>query len=319
MKRGEIPSIGGLTSFVSAAQHGSFTRAAKELNLTQGAISRQIHELESHLGVRLFERIRQRVILTDGGRIYLAHVKRALDDLAIATRKVVALSDSSILNLVTLPTFASRWLIPRLPDFQKKHPRILVHLTTRQQPLDIALEPFDAVVYFGAPNWPGTISHHLMDAEMVAVCSPSLKAKSAIKKPSDVAKFPLLHQMARPNRWAEWMAEAGVPHDRPLLGHTYQLAMLSQAAVAGLGIALLPLYLVEQEIEDGKLEIVGGHFLKAMTTYYLIVPELRASSTPLRAFTKWVIDEAQAWTSSNGAFASPAKANGHLSIAPGAE
>ena len=80
-----------------------------------------------------------------------------------------------------------------------------------------------------------------MDAEMVAVCSPSLKAKSAIKKPADVAKFPLLHQMARPNRWAEWMADAGVPHDRPLLGHTYQLAMLSQAAVAGLGIALLPL------------------------------------------------------------------------------
>jgi LysR family transcriptional regulator, glycine cleavage system transcriptional activator len=319
LKRGEIPSIGGLTSFVSAAQHGSFTRAAKELNLTQGAISRQIHELENHLGVRLFERIRQRVILTDGGRIYLAHVKRALDDLAIATRKVVALSDSSILNLVTLPTFASRWLIPRLPDFQKKHPRILVHLTTRQQPLDIAIEPFDAVVYFGAPNWPGTISHHLMDAEMVAVCSPSLKAKSAIKKPADVVKFPLLHQMARPNRWAEWMADAGVPHDRPLLGHTYQLAMLSQAAVAGLGIALLPLYLVEQEIEDGKLEIVGGHFLKAMTSYYLIVPESRASSTPLRAFTKWVIDEAQAWTSSNGAFARPAKANGHLSIAPGAE
>jgi LysR family transcriptional regulator, glycine cleavage system transcriptional activator len=317
LKRGEIPSIGGLMSFVSAAQQGSFTRAAKELCLTQGAISRQIHELENHLGVRLFERVRQRVVLTDAGRLYLASVKRALDDLAIATRKVVALSDSSILNLVTLPTFASRWLIPRLPDFQKKNPRILLHLTTRQRPIDIALEPFDAVVFFGAPNWPGTIAHHLMDVEMVAVCSPKLKAKSIIKKPADVLKFPLLHQMARPTRWMEWLVEAGVPHNGPVQGHTYQLAMLSQAAVAGLGIALLPRYLVEQELEDKTLEIVGGHFLRAMTTYYLIVPESRASSTSLQAFTKWLIEQAQDWSSSNGHFVRPAKANGVWATAKG--
>jgi len=319
LKRGEVPSIGGLTSFVSAAQHGSFTRAAKELNLTQGAVSRQIHELESHLSVRLFERVRQRVILTDAGRLYLASVRRALDDLAIATRKVVALSDSSILNLVTLPTFASRWLIPRLPDFQRKNPRILMHLTTRQRPIDIAVEPFDAVVFFGTPNWPGTISHHLMDVEMVAVCSPKLKAKSVIKKPADVLKFPLLHQMARPTRWMEWMAEAGVPHSGPLQGHTYQLAMLSQAAAAGLGIALLPRYLVEQELEDKTLEIVGGHFLKAMTTYYLIVPESRASSTSLQAFTKWLIEQAQEWNGSNRLFAHPAKSNGRWATAEGPE
>src|ERR1700730_966198 len=132
LKRGEIPSIGELTSFVAAAQHGSFTRAAGELNLTQGAISRQIRELEIHLGIRLFERIRQRVVLTDAGKTYLAQVKKALDDLADATQRVASFSNSTTLNLVALPTFAARWLVPRLPNFQRVNPKIMVHITARQ-------------------------------------------------------------------------------------------------------------------------------------------------------------------------------------------
>jgi LysR family transcriptional regulator, glycine cleavage system transcriptional activator len=223
-----------------------------------------------------------------------------LDDLATGTRKVVAYSDSSILNLVVLPTFASRWLIPRLPDFQKKHPQIIVHLTTRQRPVDIAVEPYDAVVYYGVPNWSGTISHHLMDLKMVAVCSPKLKAKRAIKAPADVVKFPLLHQMERPNRWSEWMTAAGLPHNGQLRGHTYQLPMLSHAAMAGLGIAFLPRYLIEEELADKRLEMVGNGFLEARTTYYLIVPEARASSNALQAFTKWLMTESRAWSAANG-------------------
>jgi LysR family glycine cleavage system transcriptional activator len=108
LKRTEIPSIGGLTSFVAAAQHGSFTRAASELNLTQGAISRQIREVESHLGIRLFERVRQRVVLTDAGRIYLSQVKKALDELAGATQRLTSFSNTTRLNLIALPTFAAR-------------------------------------------------------------------------------------------------------------------------------------------------------------------------------------------------------------------
>jgi LysR family glycine cleavage system transcriptional activator len=250
--------------------------------------------------VQLFERVRQRAVLTDAGRYYLTQVKRALDDLAVASRRVVSYSDSSILNLVVLPTFAARWLIPRLPAFQKKHPRITMHLTTRQHPIDVALEPFDAVVYFGVPNWPGTISYHLMDVEMVAVCNPKLKGKRTIKTAADLTKFPLLHQMARPNRWADLMAEAGVSQYGPLHGDTYQLAMLSQAAVAGLGIALLPRYLIEQELADKQLEIVGSHFLHEKTSYYLIVPESRASSNPIQAFTKWLIEETQVWNENGG-------------------
>jgi LysR family glycine cleavage system transcriptional activator len=304
LKRGEIPSIGGLTSFVAAAQHGSFTRAADELNLSQGAISRQIREIESHLGVRLFERIRQRVVLTDAGKLYLAQVKSALDELTEATRKVSSFSNGTILNLVALPTFATRWLVPRLPVFQRKYPAITVNVTTRQSPTDHVREPFDAAVFHSAPHWPGTISHFLMDADMVAVASPKLNARQAIKRAADVAKFTLLHNMANRSCWAEWLAETGVRPDGPPHGHTYQdYEMIAQAAVAGLGLALLPRYLVEDHVAAKRLEIVASDFADIKTSYYLVLPEARAGSSAVQAFAEWLIAEARAYKSGTGRLA----------------
>jgi LysR family transcriptional regulator, glycine cleavage system transcriptional activator len=301
LKRGELPSIDGLTAFVAAAEHGSFTRAADQLNLSQGAISRQVHEIESHLGVRLFERIRQRIVLTDAGRLYLPQVKKALDDLAEAARSVAALSNSTILNLVGLPTFTGRWLVPRLSNFQKQNPAITIHITTRQSPIDYAREPFDAAVFHGPPHWPGTISYHLLDEDMVAVASPKLGAGRAIKSAADLAKFPLLHNMGNRNRWAEWMAAAGVALDAPLHGHTYQnYAMIAHAATAGVGIALLPRYLVEEDVASKRLEIVASEFASLKTAYHLILPETRASSNAVQSFAKWLIAEAQAFKTTNG-------------------
>jgi LysR family transcriptional regulator, glycine cleavage system transcriptional activator len=294
LKRGEIPSIGELTSFVAAAQHGSFTRAAGELNLTQGAISRQIRELDIHLGIRLFERIRQRVVLTDAGKTYLSQVRKALDDLADATQRVASFSNSTTLNLVALPTFAARWLVPRLPNFQRVNPKIMVHITARQAPIDSALEPFDAAVFHGASHWPGTISQYLMDEDIVAVCSPKLNARRAIKAPADLVEFPLLHKMGKPNRRAEWMTEVGIAPDALLHGHAYQnFAMVAQAAVAGLGIALLPHYLVEDDIAANRLEIIAGEFVGMTTSNYLILPETRASASAVQAFAQWLTAEAR--------------------------
>jgi LysR family glycine cleavage system transcriptional activator len=301
LKRGEIPSIGELTSFVVAAQHGSFTRAAGELNLTQGAISRQIRELETHLGIRLFERIRQRVVLTDAGKMYLAQVKKALDELADATARVASFSNSTTLHLVALPTFAARWLVPRLPNFQRMNPKIMVHITARQAPIDSALEPFDAAVFHGASHWPGAISQYLMDEDIVAVCSPKFNARRAIKTPADVVEFPLLHKMGKPNRWAEWMAEVGIAPDGLLNGHAYQnLAMIAEAALAGLGIALLPHYLVEDDVAAKRLEIVADDFFDITTSYYLILPETRASASAVQAFAKWLTAEARIFNARGG-------------------
>lgn len=295
MKRGQIPSIGELMSFASAAQHGSFTRAADELSLTQGAVSRQIRMLESRLGVTLFDRVRQRVVLTDPGRLYLSHVEKALNDLATATRQVATFSGSRIFNLAVLPTLATRWLIPRLPDFHRDHPDVTMTLTTRQQPVDFAIEPFDAAISYGSVNWPGTIVHHLMDVDVVPVCSPSLHATRPIRIPADIANYPVLHQLSRPTRWAEWMAEAGVKLDGPLRGDSYQqFSMIAQAAVAGLGVALLPVFMLEEELASRKLEIVSEQFLAIKTSYYLIVPETRASSPAVKLFTDWLLRQPRA-------------------------
>lgn len=301
MKRGELPSIDGLTAFVAAADHGSFTRAADQLNLSQGAISRQVREIELHLGVRLFERIRQRIVLTDAGRLYLPQVKKALDNLAAASRSVASLSNSTILNLVALPTFAGVWLVPRLSNFQKQNPTITLHITTRQSPIDYSSEPFDAAVFHGATHWPGTISYHLMEEDMVPVASPKLGAVHLVKKPSDVTKFRLLHNMGSSNRWAEWLAQAGVQITEPPQGHMYQnYAMIAQAAVAAVGIALLPRYLIDDDVAANRLEIVGNAFADLKTSYHLILPETRASSPAIQAFAKWLIAEAQAFKTTNG-------------------
>lgn len=282
-------------SFVAAAKHGSFTRAADELNLTQGAVSRQIRLLEGRLGIILFERVRQRVVLTDHGKLYLCHVEKALNDLAVATRQVVSFSDITIFDLAVLPTFATRWLIPRLPDFQKSHPEVTIRLTTRQRPVDFATEPFDAAISYGSPNWPSTISHHLMDVDVVPVCSPKLHAGRRIKEPADIATYPMLHQLSRPTRWTEWMQEAGVTLSRPLRGDSFeQFSMIAEAAAAGLGVALLPVFMLEDELASKKLEIVSDQFLATKTSYYLVVPETRASSPAVKLFTPWLIEQARA-------------------------
>ena len=205
------------------------------------------------------------------------------------------------MNLVALPTFAARWLVPRLPNFQRVNPKIMVHITARQAPIDSALEPFDAAVFHGAMHWPGTISQYLMDEDIVAVCSPKLNARRAIKVPADVVEFPLLHKMGKPNRWAEWMVEVGIAPDGLLNGHAYQnFAMVAQAAVAGLGIALLPHYLVEDDVAAKRLEIVAADFVDITTSYYLILPETRASASAVQAFAKWLTVEARIFSSRGG-------------------
>jgi LysR family transcriptional regulator, glycine cleavage system transcriptional activator len=301
LKRGELPSIDGLVAFVAAAEHSSFTRAADQLNLTQGAVSRQVREIETHLGVRLFERVRQRIVLTDAGRLYLPQVKKALRDLRDAGSSIRSLSNNTSLNIASLSTFAGFWLVPRLSHFQKQNPAMTIHVTTWQPPIDYSHAPFDAAILHGASHWPGTISCHLFDEDMVAVASPKLRAGLGVQVAADVAKFPLLHNMGGPSRWIEWMSEAGLELEGPLNGHTYQnYAMVAQAAVAGVGLALLPRYLIEDSVAANRLEIVASGLINLKTSYHLILPETRASSYAIESFAKWLIAEAQAFKTTNG-------------------
>lgn len=294
MNRAHLPSIGALAAFESAARHGSFTRAADELHLTQGAVSRQIRQLEAQLGIALFERVRQRVFLTDVGRLYLGDVTRLLKDLTDATQRAMAFAGGQgTLNIAVLPTLATRWLMPRLPGFLAEHPDTLVNFAVRLVPFDFSAEPFDAAIHYGEPTWPGAVCEPLMPEEMVPVAAKGLKAARGIAAPADLLGLPLLHQVTRPTAWPDWFAAAGLDDPRVHRGPRFeQFSMIAQAAVAGIGIALVPRFLIEEELGSGRLEILFERPLRSTGAYYVVYPEAKAGFSLVRAFTRWLRDRA---------------------------
>ncbi|WP_353182130.1 transcriptional regulator GcvA [Bosea sp. (in: a-proteobacteria)] len=288
-----VPSLSALAAFEAAARHSSFTRAAEELNLTQGAVSRQVAHLEEMLGVSLFERVKKRVSLTVAGAAYAAEVRDGLSRLAAATVSAMAFRGAAgVLNLAILPTFGTRWLIPRLPRFTEAHPGITINFATKLVPFDFAREPLDAAVHFGDPVWPGARLHRLMGEEIVPVASPALVARFGLSEPADVLKAPLLQQSTRPRAWANWLEEQGLPPQRALMGPRFeQFAMVSQAAVAGLGLAIVPRFLVEEELRSGALVIPVERSLIGREGYYLVYPEEKASLPTVAAFRDWLLAE----------------------------
>jgi LysR family glycine cleavage system transcriptional activator len=292
VRRATTPSLGELTAFASAARHCSFSLAAVELSLTQSAISRLIRLLEDKLGVKLFERIKQRVVLTDAGRMFWRDVQSILTDIDGAAHRVRAVGEgTSALNLAVLTTFAARWLIPALPDFLAKHPTITINFAARVSPQDLALQPYDAAIHYGAPVWAGAFVHHLMDEEVLPVCSPAYKAKCEIEAPGDLVKAQLLQQLTRPAAWTAWFEDIGLDHPGSFLGHQFDhFGMAVQAAVAGLGVALVPRFLVTEDLRSKRLIVLFDHALKNNEAYFLVVPEQRAAA--VRPFKEWIIEKA---------------------------
>ncbi len=292
--RSQTPSFAALVAFESAARHMSFTRAAVELALTQGAVSRQIRTLEAIVGVSLFERVRRRVVLTDAGRLYLHDVREALARLGEATERVGAFGRAAApLNLATLPTFGTRWLVPRLPRLAEHAPSLVVNLATRLSPFDFDTEPFDAAIHHGAPIWAGAIAHHLMDETTVPVASPHFRDRHRIRRPADLLGVTLLQQSTRPTAWQRWFRAAGVGQAMVPGGPRYdQFAMVAEAAAAGLGAAMVPRFLVEAELASGRLIVLFDAPFVGDTAYYLVVPEAKAGLPAIRTFRDWLIAEA---------------------------
>ena len=291
-----LPAAAGLLAFEAAARHTSISRAAAELHLTQSAVSRRIRQLETQLGVALFHRVRQRVVLTDAGRIYAVEVRIALQQFSAATQKVMALSGGgALLNLAVLPTLATRWLIPRLGDFAARCPEVTVNFAARAEPFDFAQEPFDAAIHFGAPHWAGATCEYLMHEEVVPVCSPAYRLRHGIREVADLASAVLLQQSTRPTQWAAWFDQVGGDFAHAMRGPRFeQFAMIAQAAVSGLGAALLPSFLVEAEIAAGTLVRLFPQSLHSADAYYLVYPKARAQTPVLLAFRDWILAQSHA-------------------------
>ncbi len=296
--RRKIPSIEALTAFESAARHLSFTRSADELSRTQSAIGRQIAALEAYVGVALFNRVKKRISLTDVGHTYARNVREMLERIERDTLSTMAHQGAGgILELAVIPTFATRWLIPRLPDFYAQHKRITLNLTTRAEPFMFTDTPFDAAIHFGSPVWPGAVAHHLFGEEITPVCHPRLLHGRRYMKPDQLEKHTLLHQSARPDAWRQWLVQAGVHEANCMKGQRYEtFSMLVEAARASLGIALVPRFFVLNEIALGELVIPCNLALRNDRGYYLVYPERKQGSPLLMAFEKWLLEMAKQYS-----------------------
>ena len=294
LRKSFLPPMADLLAFEAAARHTSISRAAAELHLTQSAVSRQVRQLEAHLGMALFHRVRQRVVLTDAGRVYAAELRGALQQLSGATQKIMAFSGAGgLLNLAVLPTLGTRWLIPRLGDFAARHPQVTLNVAARTEPFDFALEPFDAAIHYGAPHWAGAVCAYLMHEQVVPVCSPSYQALHGLRTPKDLGAVLLLQQSTRPTQWSDWFQLVGVDPVHALRGPRFeQFAMIAQAAVSGLGAALLPRFLVQAELASGALVVLSDQALTPSDAYYLVYPESRAQAPLVQAFRDWLLAQA---------------------------
>jgi len=269
-----LPSMALLRCFESAARFESFTLAAKALNLTQSAVSRQVKELEQMLGFDLFRRVGRRVILTETGSKFAAEVALDLERIRQTVFRTMASGDSSVaLRIATLSTFANRWLIPRLPAFEALHPQIEISLSTRLEPFDFKQERFDLAIHFGTDNWPDTKAIHLFDEEMIVVASPEFQKRHQLDDPNKLLSVALLHLETRPSAWSEWLQLAGLS-DRPVLRgkHFDQFSMIIIAALSSLGVGLIPDYLVEEELASGALVKISDIPLETSNAYYVVTP-----------------------------------------------
>jgi LysR family glycine cleavage system transcriptional activator len=291
--RRQIPSTAALAAFESAARHQSFTLAADELAVTQSAVSRQIAGLESFLGVKLFRRSRRGVVLTEAGHGYAATVRARLDDVERDALELMARGNhGGTLELGVVPTFATRWLLPRLAGFQRAHPGITIHLAARARPFLFEDSGLHAAIHAAESGWPGTESRLLLHERLIAVASPSLIAPRKQCKPADVAKLPLLHISTRPHAWRQWFDALGLDVAQDMAGQRMELfSMLIEAAINGLGAALIPRFFVEDELASGRLLALTKHELASDRAYHLIYPPHQADNPALIAFRDWIAAE----------------------------
>lgn len=294
-----LPSTSMLAAFDAAARMGSFTAAARELSLTQGAISRQITALEQQISIRLFQRHKQTICLTEAGKIYAEEVHRALSQIRSATLNIMTNPTGGILNLAILPMFGSRWLMPRLPDFLAKNPQITINTVSKLSPFDFALEDVHCAIHFGRENWAHANCYFLMAEKAIPVCSPKFFKATQLAQADNVCASliaqPLLHITTRPDAWQQWFAEhfietesTGAQNKAKQGMHFEQFSIATNAAIAGLGVALLPKFLIESELERGELMVICNQPLSTHNSYYLVTPDDKKAYAPVIAFKHWL-------------------------------
>lgn len=291
-----LPSLNGLRAFEAAARHLSFTKAAAELNVTQTAVSHMIRRLEEQLGIRLFIRRNRALALTPEAQAYLPAVRSAFDDLRRATEQLRRTDQGRVLTVTTLPSLAAKWLLPRLADFQARHPEIDLRLTASAQVVDLRREGIDAAVRYGHGIWPGHRADFLMTEDVFPVCSPRLLGTGPpLRTPADLAQHTLLHVSSYRENWRMWLTAAGLPALQPAHEVTFDIVVLAlQAAIDGLGVALGRTRIFERDLAAGRLVKPFDITLPADAGFYFVVPAETAEQPKIRVLRDWLLEAAKA-------------------------
>ena len=294
--RRSLPQLNALRSFEAAARHQSFTRAADELCVTQGAVSHQVKALEIELGLKLFNRERQRLIITEAGRGYLTVVRDAFDRIASGTERLLQRQSGGALTVTTSPNFAAKWLVHRMGRFAEAHPDIDLRVSASPQHIDFAREDIDLAIRHGDGTAPGLHVMRLCAETLFPVCSPKLlTGRNALRTPADLRRFPLLHVDDRQswNQWGQWLDFAGVRDidlaHGPVLS---QVSMAIDAAVDGQGVALARTALAAWDLIGGRLVRPFDLEMPVPFAYWIVCPKPSAKLAKIVAFTDWLIAEA---------------------------
>ena len=288
-----LPPLNALKAFEAAARHESFTRAAEELCVTQGAVSHQVKALEAELGMKLFNRQRQRLVITEAGRAYLAVVRDAFDRIADGTQRLLQRQRGGALTVSTSPNFAAKWLVHRLGRFGEAHPEIDLRVSASAHHVDFAREDIDLAVRHGDGTAAGLHVTRLCAEELFPVCSPKLiNGRNPLRGLADLSRFPLLHVNDRQG-WSQWLnfaGEAGVdPARGPVIS---QASMAIDAAVDGQGVALARTALAAWDLIGGRLVRPFDTAMPASYAYWIVCSQATAKLPKIVAFSDWLLAEA---------------------------
>lgn len=296
-----LPPLNSLRAFEAAGRHMSFKKAANELNVTPAAVGHQIKNLEQHLGVQLFQRLNRGLRLTDVGQACLPEVTDGFARLQKAVEMLSKRDTRAVLTITVAPSFAAKWLVPRLHQFREDYPDIAVRIDTDLSVIDLPNAGIDLGIRFCSGNLPGHRVDHLMSEELIPVCNPALLKKSRpLRKPLDLMNFTLLHIEGETSDedwvdWQTWLKLVDHPQVNGAIGPRFTQSMMAvQAAIEGQGVALAPASIVDIDLKNGRLvnpfpDIEG---MPTTFAYYVVSPKNVAEEQTVSAFRNWVVQEA---------------------------
>ncbi len=300
MERRRLPPLNALRAFEAAARHMNFSRAADELSVTPGAVSQQIQNLEDYIGAALFRRTPRGLLLTDAAQTALPALREAFDRLAEAASLLTAAVDGRRVTVSAAPSFAAKWLVPRLGRFEASRPEVDVWLTAGMELVDFATGEVDIAIRYGSGHYPGLEVTRLMSETVLPLCAPSLLAERPIATPADLAGHILLHD-GSPDAddscpdWAMWLAARGVKGVDGARGPRFnQSSLVIEAAMNGRGVALAKRALAQADIDAGRLVSPFDISTAVDFAYYVVHPKAKGRLSQVKAFTAWLKVEAEA-------------------------